>query len=340
MTGRYVGSPQKKVDGDLFLTGRATYLDDIVLADTAHAVVVRSPHARARIVSIETSRARSAPGVLAVLTGDEAKELANPIPYFIDPAVFGGRSAPYRCLAVDQVTYAGQPVAAVVAETPHQAAAAAELIDALYEPLPPVLDADEALAQGSPLVYEDWGTNLVIEIPFVEGDVDGALAEATHVVEGELRIHRVSTQPIEPRGYLASWSPSGTLTFYGAIQNPHPLRLHLAMSLGIPESRIRVVAPAIGGGFGLKMHGHPEETLVCILAKLVGRPVKWLASGGYRADPPLRTRLRGRWEDRRPARQDSRQRRSADPSSRVGDGFPLCSVLPHGLQDSEHRRLG
>ncbi|MEZ5099997.1 MAG: xanthine dehydrogenase family protein molybdopterin-binding subunit [Thermoleophilia bacterium] len=274
--GKNVGSRQRKLKGDLFLTGRATYFNDITVPNVAHAAVKRSPHAHARIVSIDTSRAAAAPGVLAVLVGEEAKELHNPIPYFIDPAVFGGKSPPVYCLAVGKVKYWGQPVAAVVAETPGDAQAALDLIDVQYEVLEPVVDADRALEPGSPRVNDDWDDNLVIEIPFVEGDCDAAFDGAEHVIEGEFRMGRNSTQPIETRGNLAVWAPDGSLTFYGAIQNPHPLRMHLSQTLGIPETKIRVIAPNVGGGLGLKMHGHPEETLVCVLAKRIGRPVKWL----------------------------------------------------------------
>jgi carbon-monoxide dehydrogenase large subunit len=274
--GPYVGSRQRKLGGDLFLTGRAEFFNDLVLANTAYAAVLRSPHAHARIRAVDTTRAKAAPGVLAVLTGEEAQELANPIPFFIDPAVFGGRSSPYRCLAVDKVMFVGQPVAAIVAETANDAHAALDLVDVDYEVLTPVLDADAAMREGAPLLYEDWGTNVVIHIPFVEGDVDAALAGCDHVIEDEIAIHRMSTQPIEPRGNLAVWASDGSLTFHGSIQNPHPLRMHLSMSLGIPETKIRVVAPHIGGGLGLKMHGHAEETLVCVLARIVKRPVKWL----------------------------------------------------------------
>ena len=241
----------------------------------AYAAVLRSPHAHARIKGIDTENAAKAPGVIATLTGEEARELAGPIPFFIDPAVFGGKTTEVRCLAVGKVVMAGQPVAAVVAESVNDAEAALAAITVDYEVLSPVLDADEAMSEDAPRVYDDWDDNVVITIPFVEGDVEVALDAADHVIEDEVSIHRLSTQPIEPRGNMAVWEQDGSLTFYGSIQNPHPLRLHLSQSLGIPERSIRVIAPNVGGGLGLKMHGHPEETLVCVLAKLAGRPVKW-----------------------------------------------------------------
>jgi carbon-monoxide dehydrogenase large subunit len=274
---RYVGESARKKDGDRFLRGRVTYVDDVVLEGTAYAAVLRSPHAHARIRSVDVSRARTADGVLAAVSGADAATLTDPIPHFIDPAVFGGKTTAVRCLAVDKVVYAGQPVAAVVAETANDAQAALDLIDAAYEPLPVVTDADAALQPDAPRLYEDWDDNVVIALPFVEGDVDAALAQAPHTIRDELRIQRYSTQPIEPRGYIASWDERSEIyTFYGACQNPHPLRWVLSKALRVEEGQVHVIAPTVGGAFGLKMHGHPEESLVCLLARLVGRPVKWI----------------------------------------------------------------
>jgi carbon-monoxide dehydrogenase large subunit len=275
--GRYVGTSERKQHGDRFLSGRMTYVDDVVLPGTAFAAVLRSPHAHARIRGVDLAAARAAPGVLGAVAGAEAAEHTDPIPHFIDPAVFGGRSTTVRCLAVEKVVYAGQPVAAVVAESAQDAEAALDLIEVDYEPLPVVLDAEAAMAPDAPRLYDGWDDNVVIAIPFAEGDVDAALADAEHTLSDELRIQRYSTQPIEPRGYVASWDPDReAYTFHGACQNPHPLRWVLARALRVDEGRIRVIAPAVGGGFGLKMHGHPEEALVCLLSRLTGRPVKWI----------------------------------------------------------------
>jgi carbon-monoxide dehydrogenase large subunit len=276
--GGYVGSRETKHNGDLFLTGRATYFNDVALPNTAHAAVLRSPYAHARIKSIDTSAAEASPQVIAALTGADiqAGELSGPIPFFIDPAVFGGQTRENFPLAIGKVLMAGQPVAAVVAETAADAEAALDLITVDYEVLDPLLEPDEALADGAVVLNDGWDNNIVITIPFVEGDAEAALAEADNVIEDTFYVHRHSTQPIEPRGNMAHWETDGTLTFYGSIQNPHPLRLHLSQALGVSESGIRVIAPFVGGGLGLKMHGHPEEALVCILAKIVDRPVKWL----------------------------------------------------------------
>lgn len=275
--GPYVGARERKQHGDRFVTGHVTYVNDVVLPGMVFAAVLRSPHAHARIRSVDVSRARDAPGVLAAISGQDAARDTDPIPHFIDPAVFGGRSTDVRCLALEKVVYAGQPVAAVVAETAPDAEAALDLIAAQYEPLPVVTDAEQALSPDAPRLYEDWDDNVVLALPFVEGDVDAMLAAADHSISEELKIQRYSSQPIEPRGYVADWHETDqTLTFHGACQNPHPLRWVLARALRLQESQVRVIAPHVGGGFGLKMHGHPEEPLVCLLSRLTGRPVKWI----------------------------------------------------------------
>ncbi len=253
------------------------YLDDIRLPNMHFAGILRSPHPHARIVSIDLTRARRAEGVEFALTGAEAAEHTDPIPHFISPLAFGGKSTDVRCLALGKVVYAGEPVAAVVANSRQNAEAAVELIDVEYEPLPFVIDGDEALAADAPRLYEDWDDNVVIQIPFGGGDPEAAFADAEHVIEDELQIQRYSTQPIEPRGYIADWDKSArSYTFYGASQNPHPLKWVLSRALRVKESQVRVIAPTVGGAFGLKMHGHPEESLVCLLSRLSGKPVKWI----------------------------------------------------------------
>jgi carbon-monoxide dehydrogenase large subunit len=273
----YVGSSERKHNGDRFLTGRVEYINDVVLPGTVHMAVLRSPHAHARIVRVDTTKAKNAPGVVAALSGEDARSLCNPIPHFIDPAAFGGKTAEVRVLAVDKVIYQGQPVAAVVAATAGDAQAALDLIEVEYEPLQAVVHGGAASAEGATLIHEEWGDNVVITVPFVEGDVDAALEQADHVIEETLQIQRYSSQSIEPRGYVASWDESSEmLTFHGAVQNPHPLRFVLAKALNLDEGQVRVIASSLGGAFGLKMHGHPEEPLTCVFSRLTGRPVKWI----------------------------------------------------------------
>lgn len=266
----------RRKDGDLILTGRGGYFDDVTLPGTLHAAVLRSPFAHARIKRIDTAAAREARGVRYVMTGAEAQAQTDVIPHYFDPALVGGQTADFRTLAVDKVVYAGEPVAAVVAGTLADAEAARALIVVDYEPLPFVVDAEKALEEGAPKVFEDWDSNAMMRLPFVEGDADSVFATAPRVLKGELKIQRYQTAPLETRGYLASWGSDGRLTLYASAQNPHPLRSHLARTLRMSETAIRVVAPRVGGGFGHKFHGYPEESLVSLLARAVRAPVKWV----------------------------------------------------------------
>jgi carbon-monoxide dehydrogenase large subunit len=275
----HVGARERKHNGDEHLTGRVQYTADITLPDMLHVAIVRSPHAHARIVDVDAGVALSGLAVLGVLTGAQAAELSQPIPFLLDPAGLGGNNADVRCLAVDKAVYAGQPVAAVVAESPADAVAAARTVVVRYETLPAVLDADAALADGAPLVYEAWGSNIMVQGSFGDDDFDQAARGSDHVLEGELRIGRSAPSPMETRAYLADWDERRhELTWYGTSQNPHPQRHVLSMALGLPEHQIRVITPPAGGAFGLKMHGHPEEVLVSVLSRLHGRPVKWVES--------------------------------------------------------------
>jgi carbon-monoxide dehydrogenase large subunit len=276
-----IGTRAAKLRGDLFLTGQAQYLDDIALPRMAHLAVLRSAHAHALIRGVDASAAREQPGVIAAITGDEAALLTDPIPHRMDPARLEAKLTQPRCLAVGKVIYAGQPVAAVVGETRADAEAALASIVVDYEPLPCVLDVDEAVAEGAPLIHADWGDNVFLTSAFVEGDVDAALAEADHTLEDEVRIQRYSSQPIETRGYIASWdSRDGSFLLHATSQHPHQLRWQIAQALRVDEQKIRVIVPELGGGFGLKLCGHPEETLVCLASRVVKRPVKWIEGRG------------------------------------------------------------
>lgn len=279
MATGYVGSPQRKHDGEKFLTGRVTYTADVQLTGTLHVAIVRSPHAHARILGVDAEAALAHPGVVDVLTGERAAELADPIPHNLDPAGLGGNHADVRCLAHEKAVYAGQPVVAVVARTVGDAADAAAAVQVRYEPLPAVLDVQAALAEGAPRVYEHWDSNVMIAGLTGEGDHEAAAAAADHTLTGEIHIQRSTSSPMEPRAYLADWDERAqSLTWYGTTQNPHPQRWVLATALKLSERQIRVIAPTPGGAFGLKMHGHPEEVLVGVLARKLGRPVKWVES--------------------------------------------------------------
>ena len=276
-TPGYVGRSVRSRDGRAFVTGRATYTADIKLPNQLHAHIVRSQYARARIRSVDLADARKVHGVVRVMDGAEADRHLDPIPHYLDPSVVGGRYTPIRCLASNEVRYHGQPVAVVVAEDKRTARYAAGKVRIDYEPVEAVVDGRDAVAEDAAKVVPEWDDNAVLTIPFMGGDVDRAFAEADHVTTANIRIHRQSTQPIETRVYNAVWDAfAGCIVLYATAQNPHPLRNVLATALRMPENQIRIVAPAVGGAFGLKMHGHPEEALICLLARLLDRPVKWV----------------------------------------------------------------
>jgi carbon-monoxide dehydrogenase large subunit len=273
----YVGSPVRTLGGDAPVAGHAKYTSDFVFPGQLHAHIVRSPHASARIRRVDLSGALKVAGVVLAMDGKEAAEHLDPIPHYIDPSVFGGRTTPIRSLAVDHVWHYGQPVAVVVAEDKRTARYAASRVAVDYEPRKPVIEAEDAIKEDAPLVVPGWDQNVIMQVPFVNGDAARAFQGADRIVRTKVRIHRFSTQPIETRVYNAVWDhESHGIVLYATAQNPHPLRHVLSQALRMPENRIRIVAPAIGGAFGMKMHGHPEEALVCLLAKRTGRPVKWI----------------------------------------------------------------
>lgn len=272
-----IGARVRKLDGEVLLTGRARFVDDYDPPGTLHAAILRSEVPHGLIRAIDTDGAAAAPGVALVLTGEQAAAHAGPIPYFIDPVVRGGVRADVHCLARHKVVYAGQPVVAVVAATRNDAEAALASVKVTYEPLPHVLDPDRALADDAPRLYDDWDDNVVLHNRYGEGDVDGALAAAHGVLSGTLRIQRYTTAPIEPRGYVATWDDHDEiLSVHASCQNPQAMRWMLADSLGLAQNQIRVITAQVGGSFGLKMQGHPEEVLVALLSLLSKAPVKWI----------------------------------------------------------------
>ncbi|WP_293781792.1 xanthine dehydrogenase family protein molybdopterin-binding subunit [uncultured Aeromicrobium sp.] len=272
-----VGASPRKRDGAALVTGRERFVDDYRLPGLLYACVVRSEVAHARIRAVDTVAAEAHAGVKLVLTGEQASSLARPIPYFIDPASRGGRRVDIRCLEPDLVTYVGQPVAAVVATTREEAWDAARLVEVEYDRLPHVLRAEEAIRPDAPRVYPAWPDNVIFAKSYGSGDAESRIADADVVVEEEIRIARTTTAPMEPRGYVASWDEmGGRLTVHASCQNPHQMRWMVAQSLGLDEDCIRIVTAKVGGSFGLKMQGQPEEVLVCLLSRLTGAPVKWI----------------------------------------------------------------
>ncbi len=279
-----IGDAPKRREDVRFLTGRGRYLDDIAFAGLAHAAILRSPHAHALIVGIDARAARRAPGVFAVLTAAEVAEdgLLPLRPAAETNTVTGEPFAfePQPLLATDKVRHVGEAVALIVAETRDQALDAAELVTVDYRLLPAVATPEAARAAGAPLVTEKAPGNLSLD--WQHGDkaaVDTAFAKAAHIVEISLDNHRVVTNPMEPRGIVGTYDPaSGRYTAYVSAQSIHVTRDFTARSLGVEPSRVRFVAPDVGGGFGAKNFVYPEHPLLLWAAKRVGRPVKWIAT--------------------------------------------------------------
>jgi carbon-monoxide dehydrogenase large subunit len=280
-----IGQPVTRLEDPRFITGRGRFVDDIDLPMQCHGVVVMSPHAHARIKRIDTTKAKAAPGVLAVLTSAdvEADKLGAFSP--VMPEDMGGPKG-YRTLrsilAIGKVRALGERVAFVVAETLFQAKNAAELVEVDYEPLPAVINVEDAVKPGAPAVWDEAPNNVAVGLMMGNKDVvDAAFANAKHVVTLKLYNSRVSANTIEPRAAIGQYHPdSESYTLYSTTQNPHGTRQHVAGNvLKITESKLRVISPDVGGGFGMKNGGYPEDALVVWASRRVGgRPVKWVST--------------------------------------------------------------
>ncbi len=268
----YIGQRVQRKEDPKLIRGAGTYTDDLAPAGTLHAALVRSPHAHARIVRIDPARAKSAPGVVTVLTGAETKG-TGALPCFITLPDL--KSSTHYPLATDKVRYAGDAVAVVVADSRKAAKAAAELVDVEYEPLPVVVDAEQAAKPGAPIVHEELGTNVAYVYPVKGGDVEKAFREADVVVKHRVRNQRLIPNAIEPRAIVARPDEGGGITVWTTTQIPHFVQLFIALNLGVSQNAVRVIAPEVGGGFGSKLNIYAEELLVPFLAKSLGRPVKW-----------------------------------------------------------------
>lgn len=276
--GRFgAGQPVRRVEDQRFLTGRGHFTDDIDFAGQAHAFVLRSPHAHARLRTIDIDAARSSPGVLAVLVGaDLAADGIGGIPcaYTTDEAM----KAPFRpALATDRVVHVGEAVAVVVAETLELAKDAAELVDIDYDPLPAVADSTLAIAPGAPELWPECPGNVCFTWETGdEAETSAAFAKARHVVALDLVNNRIAPTAMEPRAAIGSYV-DGRFTLHSGSQGSHTLRGWLARHVfKVPKDAIRVVSPDVGGGFGMRIFLFPEHVLVLWAAKRLGRPVKWV----------------------------------------------------------------
>jgi carbon-monoxide dehydrogenase large subunit len=273
----HAGQVIRRREDPRLLTGAGQFVDDLPIPGCLHVAIVRSPHAHARLGAIDGQAARSAPGVVAVVTGVDLGAANAPLPAFLPhPAL--PTPCGIRPLAHERVRFVGEAVAAVVADDPYRALDALQLVRVDYEPLAAVVEVEAAAAPGAPLVHDTLPTNVAADWGQRVGDADRAFRDAEVVVRTTLRLARGGAQPLEPRGLVAHWN-DGRLTVWAAIQMVHRHRRMIAGQLGLEESGVRVVAPAdVGGGFGTKGPYYPEDALVPALAVRLGRPVKWVES--------------------------------------------------------------
>jgi carbon-monoxide dehydrogenase large subunit len=270
----HAGSVRRREDPRL-ITGTGEFVDDFRVPGCLHAAMLRSPHAHARIRSIDVSAARRAPGIVGVFLASDLGSAGVAIPiYAPHPAL------PVACgirpLAGERVRFVGEAVAAVIADDPYRAWDALDLIRVEYEPLPALVDMDAALAPGAPVLHEETASNVVAEWRQRVGDVEAAFRAADVVVRTRVRLARGGAHPLEPRGLIVRWADE-RLTMWGAVQMVHRHRGVIAGQLGLPEEQVRVIAPPdVGGGFGTKGMYYPEYVVVAALARQLDRPIKWI----------------------------------------------------------------
>jgi carbon-monoxide dehydrogenase large subunit len=276
MSTRVFGSGIKRREDPRLMTGSAVYTDDITLPRMAYASLLRSPHAHARIRRIDASKAAAAPGVVAVYTGADTDPVLKPLPCLWLIPNSNLKVGSYKALATDTVRYVGDAVAVVVAESRYQAQDAADLIDVEYEPLPSVTDPDKAMNDGVPQLHGDIPNNCAFTWSVAGGDVDAAFAGADVVVKETIVQQRLIPTAMETRAAVAQYVPAtGELTLWNTTQNPHILRFATSVVTGVPEDKLRVIAPEVGGGFGSKIAQYPGELITVFCAMKLGRPVKW-----------------------------------------------------------------
>ncbi len=277
MSTRIFGSGIRRREDPRLITGTATYTDDITLPGMVHAAMLRSPHAHATIKSIDTGQAAAAPGVLAVYTGADIEGQLQPVPCAWLLPDSDLKIAGYQCIAKDVVRYTGDIVAVVVAETRYQAYDALDLIEVDYAPLESVIDPEAASKAGAPQLHADIEGNQAFHwVVSGGGDVDAAFADAEVVVKERIIQQRLIPNAMETRAALAQYNQaSGELTLWNTTQNPHIVRFLCSVVTGVPEDKLRVIAPEVGGGFGSKIAVYPADFLTVFCAKTLGRPVKW-----------------------------------------------------------------
>ncbi|UCE87242.1 MAG: xanthine dehydrogenase family protein molybdopterin-binding subunit, partial [Deltaproteobacteria bacterium] len=267
---RFVGRAVPRVEDPLLLTGRAQFIDDVTLPRMLHCAILRSPHPHARILRIDTGAAEKLPCVVSVVTGEDARRWTDPGP--TAPEGWGG-----YCLAVDKTRFVGEPVAAVAATSRYEAEDALEQIEVDYEPLPAVVDPREALEAGGPLVFEEHGSNVMLQRVFQWGDVEAAFRAADRVVTETFRWNRLGANPMETFGVISEWDPvDGTLTCRGSFQSPSHMGLGRSLTLRLPSNKVRMISHPHGGSFGGKGGARGTDITALLSRKSGGRPVKWI----------------------------------------------------------------
>ena len=272
--GKYVGQRVKRTEDPRLIKGLAHYVDDIRLPDTLHVAFVRSVYAHAKITGIDASEALKAPGVVAVYTGKDIATAVGPVPC---AAALPDLKVPdYRVLATGKALFVGHPIAAVVAQDRYAAADAAELISVDYEELPAVVDVEQAAAGGA-VIHESFGDNIAYQLTSGEGDIEAAMSSADRIVTQKMVHQRLAPIAMEGRGVLARYFPGEEeLTLWSSTQIPHLMRTQVALMIGVPENKLRVITPEVGGGFGSKLNVYAEEALLGWISVQLCKPVKWI----------------------------------------------------------------
>ena len=273
----YIGRSVPRPNLHRLTQGRGQYVSDVTLPRMVHVAYVRSPHAHARIKSIDAAAAKKSPGVIAVVTGAELAKVMTPWVGVLTH-LKGLKSAPQHPIAIDRACWQGEAVCAVVAKTRAQAEDACELVDISYEPLPAVTDAETALDAKTPVIHPDLGDNLCFERKLDVGDVDKAFASSDEVIETTFVCGRHTGVTTEARAIVADWNEGEQrMTVYQGTQAPHMMQNLFAKHLDLLESQVRVLTKDVGGSFGIKVHTYADEMATVALAKLLKRPVKYVA---------------------------------------------------------------
>ncbi len=267
---KWVGKPVNRIEDPMLVTGRVEFIDNLTMPGMLHCAILHSPYPHAKINGIDVTAAESLPGVVAIVTGEDAERWSRV--GYTSPEGWGT-----HCMATDKVRFAGEPVAAVAAVSRYVAEDALELIDVDYEPLPVIVDAHAALEPDSPRIFEEHDSNVMYQRDFKWGDVDGAFAAADHTYTERFRWHRVGANPIETFGVISQWNPiSETLTCHGSFQTPAFMALGRAAMHRLPTNKVRAIGQPHGGSFGGKGGGRGIDITALLSRKAGGQPVKWI----------------------------------------------------------------